>query len=115
MMEAFEAEVKSQKKKWKRGSSGEIESDGEEGEEDLIMTQTTGTPLDPITKRPMEDPVKNVYCGHSYERTSILALIAKSKKTKCPMGGCPNEAHIEANHLIDDTGLKKRIQNLKKK
>ena len=74
------------------------------------MTQTTGATLDPITRKPMTDPVKNTLCGHSYERASIQALTRKGKKTKCPIAGCPNDQFVLMDHLIDDTNLKREIE-----
>ena len=64
---------------------------------------------------PMTDPVKNVLCGHSYERTSIQHLTRKGKKTKCPIAGCPNDQFVQMDQLIDDTDLKRQIERTKKK
>ena len=108
MMKKFENEVKARLTKPKDDSQEEEDSQ----EEDLIMTQSTGDTIDPITKKQMVDPVKNSFCGHSYERNSIMALIAKTK-TRCPIAGCPNMEFISENHLIANTALKKQIQRKK--
>jgi len=116
MMEAFEAEVKAEKKKYMDNYAGDDSADDDDvmGGDDLVMTQMEGIPLDPITKIPIQDPVRNVYCSHVYERSSIMAVIARKKKTRCPIAGCANEAQLEANHIIDDSGLKRKIQKMKK-
>jgi len=50
--------------------------------------------LDPITKKPLEDPVKNRNCGHFYSRAAIEEHIKASSRTtanrqaKCPVAGC---------------------------
>ena len=66
---------------------------------EIIATQIIHT-IDPITRLEMKDPVKNTLCGHTYEKSSILQIIKKNPKTKCPMAGCPNKNHVTENHLI---------------
>jgi len=107
-MVCFEEEVVAEKTRHGlvAGNDGE---GGSEGDEDLVMTQTTGSHLDPITRMPMKDPVKNTKCGHSYERASIQHLTRKGKKTKCPIAGCPNQDYVRPEDLIDDTALKREI------
>jgi len=61
----------------------------------------------------MTDPVKNVLCGHSYERASIQHLTRKGKKTKCPIAGFVQ--FVQMVQLIDDTDLKRQIERTKKK
>ena len=70
----FEREVLAERKRLGGDGGGDEDVSGDEEDEDLVMTQTTGTLLDPITRQPMRDPVKNIKCGHSYERGSIKAL-----------------------------------------
>ena len=76
---------------------------------DIIATEMVST-IDPITKKEMTDPVKNTLCGHTYERNSILQLIDKNQKTKCPMGGCANKNPVTENHLIHNSDVLKIIQ-----
>jgi len=116
-MIAFEEEVRAQKRKQCGGGNGADASGDEDGDgdEELVMTQTTGSTLDPITRMPMTDPVKNVLCGHSYERASIQHLTRKGKKTKCPIAGCPNDQFVQMDQLIDNTDLKRQIERTKKK
>ncbi len=47
--------------------------------EDILMVDEEPRRLVcPITKREMEDPVKNRFCGHLYEREAILQHILQS-------------------------------------
>ena len=109
----FKAEIKAVLRQ-RNGLGDEDETGGDLGDEDdLVMTQTTGDTIDPITKRQMTDPVKNTFCGHSYERASVLAMITRNK-IKCPIAGCPNDTYIEKSHLIDDMGLKRKIERMNK-
>jgi len=116
LMVKFEEEVVAEKTRQglmvNDGGSREEDDDGE----DLVMTQSgTQSHLDPITRAPMKDPVKNTKCGHSYERASIIHLTRKGKKTKCPIAGCPNQDHVLPEDLIDDTNLKREIEKGAKK
>jgi hypothetical protein len=79
-------------------------------EDGIITTHVETNIIDPITKREMADPVKNVTCGHSYERSSILELVSRKAGLRCPTIGCANRAYIQKNDLIDDTNLKKYIE-----
>lgn len=111
----FEREVLAERKRL-GGGGGDEDMSADEEDEDLVMTQTTGTLLDPITRQPMRDPVKNIKCGHSYERGSIKALTKNGKKeVRCPIPGCPNSAFVEMDHLVDDTNLKRQIDRKNKK
>jgi len=116
IVKEFEREVLAERKRLGGDGGGDGEVSGDEEDEDLVMTQTTGTLLDPITRQPMRDPVKNIKCGHSYERGSIKALTKNGKKeVRCPIPGCPNSAFVEMDHLVDDTNLKRQIDRKNKK
>ena len=88
----------------------DVESVG--GESDLAATSYTRSLVDPFTQRDMEEPVKNVICGHSYEKASILKMIQDSKKNgvKCPALGCANRRLMVKEDLVDDLELKRVIQ-----
>ena len=49
--------------------------------EDCAVTETTISTRCPITGKEMVHPVKNVHCGHHYERDGVLSII-KAKKRK---------------------------------
>nr|XP_021181953.2 E3 SUMO-protein ligase NSE2 [Helicoverpa armigera] len=78
-------------------------------ESDLAITESQDQYLDPITKRPVTDPVKNSVCGHIYEKDAILNLISTKPRTKCPVAGCGNRGPILRDHLISDEELKFRM------
>ncbi|XP_060801039.1 E3 SUMO-protein ligase NSE2 [Amyelois transitella] len=78
-------------------------------ESDLAITETQDRYIDPITKKPIEDPVKNTVCGHIYERDSIMNLINRNNRTKCPVAGCGNKGPIKKQHLLSDEELKFRM------
>ncbi|GLV34890.1 quijote [Carabus blaptoides fortunei] len=65
-------------------------------------------PVDPITKAPIRNPVRNTKCGHVYENDSIRTLIAK-KNTRCPYIGCPALQYIQIDHLTVEENLKRKI------
>ncbi|KAI8428512.1 hypothetical protein MSG28_007299 [Choristoneura fumiferana] len=75
-------------------------------ESDMAITESDNRPIDPITKRPIEDPVKNTVCGHIYDREAIMNLLNLKKKIKCPVAGCGNRNPINPNQLISDEELK---------
>ncbi|CAH1644052.1 unnamed protein product [Spodoptera littoralis] len=78
-------------------------------ESDLAITESQDQYLDPITKRPVTDPVKNTVCGHIYERATIMNLISTKPRSKCPVAGCGNRGPITKDHLISDEELKFRM------
>ena len=49
--------------------------------EDFVMTEATISTKCPITGKEMVQPVKNVHCGHHYEKDGMLAHV-KSLKQK---------------------------------
>lgn len=38
--------------------------------------------IDPISKRRIVDPVKNIICGHTYDQQSITQILKVNKKTR---------------------------------
>lgn len=93
--------------------SGKEEDSGVKVTEDaggeIIATETINT-MDPITRQEMTDPVKNTLCGHTYDRASILQIIKKNPRTKCPMAGCANKTPVNENNLISDSDVLYEIQ-----
>ncbi|KAJ2939576.1 hypothetical protein O0L34_g14289 [Tuta absoluta] len=78
-------------------------------ESDLAITETDEQYIDPITKKPITDPVKNKVCGHVYERASIMKLIDMKNRTRCPVAGCGHKEPIQKHNLISDEELKFRM------
>lgn len=67
---------------------------------------------DPITKKRMVDPVKNIICGHIYERSSIQDAIQIKPTLRCPVAGCGNNQYINMAHLKLDNVLKLHLQRI---
>lgn len=38
--------------------------------------------IDPISKMRIKDPIKNIICGHTYDRENVMALLKVNKKTR---------------------------------
>ena len=91
------------------GSGGHNTTD-----DDLIMTESTQTFIDPWTRKPItDDPVTNRKCGHTYERATVMKFLEKyskvKKKLKCPIVGCTND-NITKSDLYTDQKIKRIIQ-----
>ncbi|CDW59439.1 E3 SUMO-protein ligase NSE2 [Trichuris trichiura] len=41
-----------------------------------LETSSSDTVIDPITKKPMVNPVRNIHCGHTYEKEAIESLLS---------------------------------------
>lgn len=65
---------------------------------------------DPYTKRTMKEPMKNKFCGHQYERDSVIEMIMKARDEKCPIPGCSNRRILVEEDLERDLALKKEIK-----
>lgn len=66
--------------------------------------------IDPLTKHPVVNPVRNIICNHIYEKSAILDAIKINKRAKCPYLGCGNKQPVAQSHLRDDEELKKQIE-----
>lgn len=53
--------------------------DSQMGESDHLMNIPA---LDPISKQPLKDPIRNRICNHIYGKASMLALIKTNSKTR---------------------------------
>lgn len=112
-MAAMEAKIKALAVVKREGDDDGVPLEGQD--DDIVMTQAAVSTQDPITKLTMTDPVKNLLCGHVYERNSILELVRKNKSTKCPIAGCPNNKPVTPADLIDDSEMKMMLEKGGKK
>ncbi|XP_040563373.1 E3 SUMO-protein ligase NSE2 [Lepeophtheirus salmonis] len=86
-----------------------------ENDSDILVTKSSQSLIDPITKATIVSPVKNPHCGHVYDRQSVTSWVNTSKKPlKCPIASCPNKKPIQLKDLEEDKALKKRILAMKK-
>lgn len=69
--------------------------------------------IDPLTKNPLINPVRNKLCKHVYEKTSITEAIRMNSRTRCPVMGCGNKHFLALNHLEEDNLLKKKLAHLR--
>jgi SUMO ligase MMS21 Smc5/6 complex component len=81
-------------------------SDNHEEDTDLLVTKTTLSYKDPLTKCNIQDPVKSKLCKHSYERDSIMKYLSDKRKN-CPYSGC--QSKLSKSDLVDDFILKIQI------
>ncbi|KAK1133456.1 hypothetical protein K0M31_011263 [Melipona bicolor] len=66
--------------------------------------------IDPISKRRIVDPVKNIICGHTYDRQSIIQILKVNKKTRCPVVGCKSTEFVTLKHLRTDIVTKTYLE-----
>lgn len=64
--------------------------------------------IDPITKKPLEDPCRNRICGHVYSMTSVQALLKNNLRTHCPIVGCTNKK-VNLEDLVPDKELARKL------
>lgn len=79
-------------------------------DEELQLQTDSMNVIDPISKMRIKDPIKNIACGHTYDRQNIMALLKVNKKTRCPMVGCKNTNYIEITNLQTDVAMKVFLQ-----
>lgn len=56
--------------------------------------------IDPITKRPIQDPIRNTRCGHIYEHQTILQHIKRKNRARCPVAGCKDQEPLRVENLV---------------
>ena len=94
-MRAFNSSIREHKIKLK------IIDSEENGDDEVIMTAKDSF-VDPVTKRPIKNPVRNTLCNHLYDRESITRLTQMNPKTKCPIAGCSNKQSVSVDQLETD-------------
>lgn len=66
-------------------------------------------PIDPISKMPFKNPVRNTVCNHLYDADSIKSLLTMKHNTKCPYIGCVSYGTVQLSNLVPDKELKRKI------
>lgn len=88
----------------------EDENDSRSDEdEEMVQIDEAITDMDPITKRPLEVPVRNTRCKHVYEKSAIEQMIKTNPRTRCPVMGCPADQYITLQDLKEDKLLRQRL------
>lgn len=93
--------------------AGNIMAEAAVEDEDMEVVSDVQT-ICPILRTEMRRPVKNMACGHIYEREGIEALMSQSADTRCPVVGCRNTGVVKPRDLRDDHETRKAIANKKK-
>lgn len=82
-------------------------------DDDMEVTSDIQT-ICPITRKEMRRPVKNLACGHVYDRDGIEGLMSQSAAMRCPVVGCGNESIVRPNNLSDDKETRRAIAKMRK-
>nr|KAF7415762.1 hypothetical protein H0235_012354 [Vespula pensylvanica] len=77
------------------------DSERSNNDEELQLSGSINV-IDPISKMRIKDPIKNIICGHTYDRENVMAL--------CPMVGCKNKEYIDIANLQTDVVMKVYLQ-----
>ncbi|XP_055538261.1 E3 SUMO-protein ligase NSE2-like [Wyeomyia smithii] len=83
-------------------------SPNQQYDEDLEV-EAAISEIDPITKRPLEIPVRNQKCNHVYEKSSIESLIKNNARTRCPVMGCAASQYVTLADLVEDKMLQHKL------
>jgi Zinc-finger of the MIZ type in Nse subunit len=78
----------------------------------IVESQANGDAPEccPITRLPMQNPLKNKTCGHAYSRDGIEQLFRTSRSSQidCPIAGCGSA--VTNAHLERDADLERRLE-----
>jgi len=96
----------------------EFGSEAEENDDELMTldTESDRIPIDPISKKEIENPVKNKTCGHIYDGEQLRLLLetkGPNGKIRCPLVGCNNRSVTLADVVVDHK-TRALIQKLKR-
>lgn len=95
-----------------------IHDDGDEleivpGIGDKNHSTMTGRSLKcPLTGKWLDDPVRNILCGHAYSKEAMLRHLTCS--TNCPVAGCRNQK-VNAQQLTPDLELTQLVRRQKRR
>ena len=87
-------------------------SQGSGEDVEMVVTQPTSIPIDPITKKEIEFALKNKKCKHVYDRSAFFEYL-KARKPRCPIMGCNNRTTLTEESVEDDIETNALIQRLK--
>ena len=81
----------------------------ESGDDELEMTQVERNTVCPISRKEMVKPVKNILCGHVYDKHSMECLLKQNPICRCPVVGCPSKRAVVRSNLQEDKETKMAI------
>lgn len=88
---------------------GQSTNQEQNNDDDLMIEDDITTMIDPITKRPLEVPVRNKQCNHVYEKTGIEQLLDQNPRTRCPVMGCAAQGYVQRELLELDVRLQMQL------
>merc|ERR1719318_211105 len=80
------------------------------GDDELEMTQVEINTVCPISRKEMVKPVKNILCGHVYDKHSLESLLKQNPICRCPVVGCPSKRAVVRSNLQEDKETKRAIE-----
>ncbi|XP_065086286.1 uncharacterized protein LOC135708209 [Ochlerotatus camptorhynchus] len=79
-------------------------------DEEMVQMDEAIIDTDPITKRPLEVPVRNIRCNHVYEKSAIEQMIKTNPRTRCPVMGCAAAQFVTLADLQEDEKLRQKLK-----
>ncbi|GAB0094950.1 E3 SUMO-protein ligase NSE2 [Sergentomyia squamirostris] len=76
--------------------------------EEMTVTETVQT-VDPFTKKPLQNPVRNKTCNHVYDRDCLKNIIKLNNRVRCPYVGCSNKSRLRMEDVEEDDVLKMQM------
>ena len=73
------------------------------------MTQVEINTVCSFSRKEMLKPVKNILCGHMYDRHSIEALLKQNLICRCLVVGCPGKRAVVRSNQREDKETKRAI------
>ncbi|KAL1494084.1 hypothetical protein ABEB36_009737 [Hypothenemus hampei] len=78
-------------------------------DDSLMCSNDFSIPIDPISKTPIQNVLRNKNCNHLYNQDSILGYISQAaERARCPYIGCQNRK-LRRRDLVNDDALQRKI------
>lgn len=90
-------------------SEEDYEENGSTVEGDEVQMTQHIIDIDPITKQPLQNPCRNILCGHIYGMDSIKESLKQNSMLRCPTVGCNNHRYILIEDLEEDKELARKL------
>lgn len=79
--------------------------------EAVVIVENKVTFTDPITKKAIQNPIRNKICHHIYERDIIYQMLKSKKEMPCPCLGCSCRSFTLKDIVEDEEIAEKITQN----